>query len=430
MQAGHEMSDPTTVTVPSGPFHAEARVPGDKSLGHRALILAAIAEGHSVVRGLSRGSDIESTRQVIGALGVRVVDDAVESPGFDGWQRPTVPLQCGNSGTTMRLVTGAVAAAAFDTVLVGDESLSARPMLRLVAPLGALGAEIEVTPGGTAPITVRGAALRGADVTIPVASAQVRTAVALAALHARGRTVIDSPPGFRDHTEHWLAALGRAERIGETRLLIEPGPISPLDVEVPGDPSSAAFLWAAAAVRPGSRVVTRGISLNRGRLGFLRLLREMGAEVQVDVTGQVLGDPIGDAAVASASLQGITVDRAEVAASIDELPLLAVVAAAAEGTTVVSDASELSLKESDRITGAVALARVAGRQAHATDTGFVVGPARHEGEGALDSQGDHRIAMAAAVAAVVRGEPISIGGFDACAVSWPGFREALEELWS
>lgn len=424
------MAERARVELPPGPFDATVVVPGDKSLSHRALMLAAMAEGRSHVGGLPDGADVRSTRDVLAALGAAMVGDDVVGPGFHGWSEPTTPLDCGNSGTTMRLMMGALAGAPFTSTLVGDASLSRRPMQRVVEPLRSLGARITLAAAGTAPVHVEGRSLHGGDVTLDIPSAQVRTAVAFAALHARGATTIDSPGGFRDHTEHWLVSLGRAERIGPTRLVVFPGAVPPLELSVPGDPSSAAFLWAAAAIRPGARITTPEISLNHGRLGFLRLLEAMGADLRVDVTGQVLGDPVGTVTVAHAPLRGVTVEGPLVAAAIDELPLLAVVAAAADGVTWVKDAAELMVKESNRLEGATRLARLAGAPAHVVGNGFVVGDGPSDPSDHLDAEGDHRLAMSAAIAALVRTEPVEISSFEACAVSWPGFRAALEGLWS
>lgn len=418
------------IDLPTGPFSATVQVPGDKSLGHRALVLSALAAGESRVAGLSGGADIRSTAAVIGGLGVTVEDDRVQSPGIAGWRTPAVPLDCGNSGTTMRLMTGALAGSGVAGTLVGDASLSRRPMRRVAAPLEKMGASIRLTRDGTAPIMIDGGQLVGTRVEIPIPSAQVRTAVALAALSADRPTVIESPPGYRDHTETWFEHLGHGRRVGETAFEVTPGPVDPLSLAIPGDPSSAAFLWAAAAVRPGSTVTTPGISLNPGRLGFLRALIAMGATVEVTPVGDVMGDPVGDVTLTSGPLHGVTLEGAEVAATVDELPLIAVLAAMADGVTVVSGAAELRAKESDRLDGSVRLARLAGAPARVDEDGFVVGEGPADATPAIAARGDHRIAMAAAIAAIAQGRPVEVEGFEVCAVSWPGFRTALEGLWS
>jgi len=425
------MSEPRSFEARTTPFDREVVPPGDKSLAHRALILAAMAEGTSLVANQPRGADVLSTRTATMALGVEYSGDRVISTGIEGWTTPQTALDCGNSGTTMRLLTGALAGSPVGTSLVGDPSLMRRPMRRLVEPLAVLGADISVTDAGTAPINVTGTPLEGAEVSVPMASAQVRTAVALAALTARGATTVDSPPGFRDHTERWLTHLGLGRVESATTFVVIPGPVPPFEITLPGDPSSAAFLWAAAAVLPGSRIVTPNVSLNPGRTGFLEVLEAMGAGVTLEGTDPVLGDPVGTVTVEGGTLNGIDVSGDLTVRSLDELPLLAVVAAAAEGRTTVTDAGELRFKESDRISSSVELARLAGAEAVDQTDGFTVVPTRSSlGVGLLDAAGDHRVAMAAAVAALVRGAPVSVAGFGAADVSWPGFGEVLEGMWS
>jgi 3-phosphoshikimate 1-carboxyvinyltransferase len=305
-------------------------------------------------------------------------------------------------------------------------------MGRLVGPLGSLGAEVTLAGGGTAPVTV--VALRplvGADVTIPMASAQVRTAFAFAALQAHGVSTIDGPGGFRDHTERWLEAFGLGQWLGDgTAYRIEPGPVPAGRYSLPGDPSSAAFLWASAAIRRGSSVETEDISLNPGRIGFLQVLEAMGAEVGAEVTRDLGGDPVGRVWVRGRGLRGTEVSGVLTAAALDELPLVAVLGAYAEGMTTVRDAGELRAKESDRIATTVEMIRQLGGGAEATDDGFAVVGTGWLEEGTVDAAGDHRIAMAAAVAATGATGPVTIAGSDAAAVSWPSFFDDVEAMWS
>jgi 3-phosphoshikimate 1-carboxyvinyltransferase len=421
-----------TFQLPTIPFDATVSPPGDKSLGHRALILAAMAKGESIVGNAPRAGDLDATRAVTTSLGVEHTADRVRSPGIANWDSPPSSLDCGNSGTTMRLLTGAIAGSRTSATLIGDESLMKRPMERLVEPLGQLGANVAVASSGTAPIEVTGTSLVGANVDLAMASAQVRTAVALAALSADGETEIDSPPGFRDHTERWLAHLGLGEAMSPTRFRVTPGNVPPIEVTVPGDPSSAAFLWAAAAVVPGSRIVTPNVSLNWGRTGFLEILKHMGCVVGVELNEAIMGDPVGTVTVEAADLAGIEVGGDLAVRALDELPLLAVVAAAAAGPTAVSGAAELRVKESDRIASSVALAELSGASAEATPDGFTVEPATGTTDetATLDARGDHRVAMAGAIASLVRGSRVDVSGFRAARVSWPGFGEVLEDLWS
>lgn len=410
------------------PFEVVVGVPGDKSLSHRALVLAAMADGRSRLAGLAPGADVAATISCLRALGVSVEDGMVDGSVVAAWRTDSGPLDAGNSGTTMRLLTGVLAGRSAPTTIVGDESLLRRPMRRLVDPLGRLGATVTVSDDGTAPIVVAGGDLRGADVLIDVASAQVRTAVALAALQAEGTSTIDSPSGYRDHTERWLAALGLGGR-GEGEVFeVRPGPIPPLDIDLPGDTSSASALWAAAAIATGSQVTTPRVSLNPGRIGFLEVLRLMGALVDVSQTGDVLGDPFGDVSVTGAPLTGVDVRGALSTRLLDEVPLLAVVAAHASGVTEVSDATELRGKESDRIASVAAMIRALGGTVEDRPDGLVIEGKPLTG-GAVDSQGDHRIAIAAAIASA-GGHPVDVAGCEAADVSWPGFLDVIGGLWS
>ncbi len=423
-----------SLTLPGGPVTATRTVPGDKSLSHRALILGAMANGTSAVRGLGPGEDVRSTARVLAGVGVAVSADSTEitSPGIAGWAAPAADLDCGNSGTTMRLLAGALAGRAFTSRLVGDASLTRRPMRRLVGPLEALGARIATTgDGATPPLTVGPSiGLRGADVTIPLASAQVRSAFQLAALQAEGASTITGPAGYRDHTERWLEALGRGARRGPGAFRVDPGPVEPFAYDVPGDTSSAAYLWAVAALRLGARVTTPGISLNPGRIGFLQVLDTMGAGVEAEVTGSAFGDPVGDVTVTGAALAGTEISGELTVATLDELPLVAVLGVAAEGFTVVSDAAELRGKETDRISATVAMVHALGGGAEPTADGFVVVGTGRLDPGRVEARSDHRIAMAAAVAALLVDGAVTIEGAEAAAVSWPGFYDVLEGLWS
>jgi 3-phosphoshikimate 1-carboxyvinyltransferase len=416
---------------PGGSFTATVTVPGDKSLSHRALMFAAMAEGDSIVTGLGPGDDIASTIAALESLGVTIIGEQVRSPGVEGWHDPGEPIDCGNSGTTMRQLAGILSTSPIQVKLTGDPSLSSRPMTRLVAPLEALGGVISVSPDGTAPMLVGGAtSVHGASVTVTVASAQVRTAFEYAALVADTPSTIESPAGFRDHTERWLAAVGRGHWSSPTAFTVEPGPLPPARYEVPGDPSSAAYLWATAAIEPGAVVTTPGISLNPGRLGFLQILDDMGAVVHAEVTGSTGGDPVGTVTVEGGDLRGISIGGDLVASSLDELPLVAVVGAYAEGITSVSDAAELRTKESDRIDAVVAMLRVLEGGIEPRPDGFdVVGTGFLTG-GTIDTASDHRIAMAGTVAATKALGTVIIANAEVASISWPGFYATMESLWS
>ncbi|MEA2002839.1 MAG: 3-phosphoshikimate 1-carboxyvinyltransferase [Actinomycetota bacterium] len=423
--------DLVTVEGPRRPFAAGIEVPGDKSLSHRAMILSAMATGASVIEKVATGRDVASTLTIVEALGVVVDGGTLRSPGIDQWPLDPGDLDCGNSGTTMRLMAGALSGSPVRATLAGDGFLMRRPMGRLVEPLEALGAEVQLSDDDTAPITVTGAGrTRAAEVSIPMASAQVRSAFAFGALRADGESTVTSPPGYRDHTERWLETLGLGKKESATTFRIYPGDVPPYHYVIPGDPSSAAFLWAAAAIIDGAEVITPGISLNAGRIGFLEILEAMGATVSGEVTSAILGDPVGTVSVKGSGLRGTSVAGALTAAALDELPLVAVVASYAEGTTTVVDAAELKAKESDRIETTVGMINALGGGAQAREDGFeVLGLGWLDG-GRVEARGDHRIAMAAAVAATGATGSVTISGAESVGVSWPRFFEALEALWS
>lgn len=419
------------LTGPGRPFVAGIQVPGDKSLSHRAVILAAMAQGVSTIDKWATGHDVGASFELIQSLGVEVSGGRVTSPGVARWTQPETTLDCQNSGTTMRLMAGALSGSRLTATLVGDKSLMLRPMRRLVAPLSSLGAEVRLADAGTAPMTVVGAERpHAAEVEIGIASAQVRSAFSLGALQAEEESRITSPSGYRDHTERWLETLGLGKRESATTFRIYPGKVPPFHYEIPGDPSSAAFLWASAAIVEGARVITPNVSLNPGRIGFLEVLEAMGATVSGEVTGAILGDPVGNVSVQGSGLRATRVEGPLVAATLDELPLVAVVASYADGITTVADAGELRAKESDRIATTVQMINALGGGAQASADGFeVLGLGWLDG-GTIESGGDHRIAMAGAVAATAATGPVTIAGADAAGVSWPRFYEALEALWS
>jgi len=419
---------------PSGDFAATVSLPGDKSLSHRSLMFSAMAQGTSKISGLGTGHDIKTTAAALSQLGVEYSASdrsvAVTSSGVTGLTAPSDALDCGNSGTTMRLLTGMLSSQQFATTLTGDRSLSKRPMDRLIEPLGLLGASLSTSADGTPPVTILPVdGLRGGEVVIKTPSAQLRTAFELAAIQAEGDSVVSSPPGYRDHSERWLETVGLGERKDDT-FVVHPGSIPTTDYDLPGDASSAAFLWAAAAIREGSEITTPNITLNAGRIGFLEALERMGAEVDASVDRAILGDPVGSVRVRGAGLRGVHIEGALTIASLDELPLLAIVACFAEGITTVGDATELRVKESDRIKSTCEMVRALGGGAEAKEDGFeVVGLGWLDG-GEVSSYGDHRVAMAAAVAATGARGPVRIIGADAASVSWPDFYETLESVWS
>jgi 3-phosphoshikimate 1-carboxyvinyltransferase len=430
----------TTVTVAGGaPLLGTVVTPGDKSISHRALLLAALADGVTVISGLSDGADVAHTRAAVDALGAAVTDAPDGSVrvhgGRDRLHPPGHPVDCGNSGTGLRLLAGLVAGLEGDTVLTGDESLSARPMDRIAVPLAAMGATLEGRGAQCLPpLTVHGGHLTGIDWSVPMSSAQVKSCILLAGLSAEGPTVVTEAVATRMHTEEMLAAAGVDVQVepwgqGGRRITLQPGTPRAGEVVVPGDPSQAAFWVVAGCLVPGSTVTVARVYGGAERTGFVAVLQRMGADVVARPAAVGHGPPVVDLVARASTLQGTEVAAAEIP-SLDEVPALAVAAAAARGTTVFRDVGELRVKEVDRLAATAALVSAIGGRAEVVgDDLFVHGTAgalRHAGTA---SGGDHRMAMAAAVAALAAGPGTStIDGFDAVDTSYPMFVSDLGRL--
>ena len=430
------MSVPTDLVLGGPrPLRGTLRVPGDKGISHRALLFAAMAVGESRVTGLSGGDDVRRTRRALESLGVEVAVDGdtgavtVAGRGIESFAEPGDVVDCGNSGTSIRLLVGLLSGRPFLTVLTGDASLVTRPMRRVVEPLRAMGAHIDGrADGALAPLAVRGGGLTGTAHTLAVASAQVKTAIVLAGLQADGVTTVTEPAPSRDHTERMLAALGAPiTRLDERAVQVTRGAPGPFALHVPGDPSSAAFWAVAAAITPGSELTIDGVNLNPTRIAFVDVLARMGAAVAIEHTGDELGEPVGSLHVRHGALRSTTIEGAEIPWLIDELPVLAVAAAFAEGVTEIRDAAELRVKESDRIVTVAGMLGAMGIGVETSGDGLSVRggrptPARFE------SHGDHRIAMSAAVAAnAVEGES-TIVDWRSTATSYPEFGDDLARL--
>jgi 3-phosphoshikimate 1-carboxyvinyltransferase len=410
-------------------------VPGDKSISHRAVLIGALCEGETRVTGFGRSADTEATIAAVRALGIDVYEHGPETlrvfgRGLEGLSPPGRPIDCANAGTLVRLIAGILAGqqgASFE--LSGDDSLSRRPMERISEPLRRMGAELETTDGHL-PMRVEGRVLRGIAYELPVASAQVKSAVLLAGLYAEGETTVVEPAPTRDHTERMLLAAGARVRVRPTSVTVDRATgLSLGEVEVPGDFSSAAPFLVAATLVPGSELHVHGVNLNPRRTGLLDILERMGAKLTVYNRRSIGGEPGGDLEVRSASLVGTTVRAQEVPLAIDELPLFALAAACARGTSTLRGAEELRAKETDRIDATVDALRAIGVRARARDDGLTVTgvPARFRG-GRMSSRGDHRLAMLGAVAGLASREGVRIEDADAVAVSFPGFFGMLEEL--
>ena len=412
----------------TGPLRGTARVPGDKSLSHRALILAGLAEGTSKVMGLSDGEDVVSTRRALEAFGVGFSGEQIAG-GRDRFHEPERPLDVGNSGTALRLLSGVAASFPFLSVLVGDESIHRRPMDRIVAPLREMGAEIDGRDfGNLAPLCIRGGHLRGIDFTPSVPSAQVKGCILLAGLSAQGETVVREAVATRRHTEELLGLAGVPTTTSIERnvsvVRMQPGPLRSFHFDVPGDPSQAAFLVVAASIIAGSDITIERVYVGPGRVAFIDVLRRMGASIEL----KMKGNDVADLSVRSAPLHATAIAGSEVPSLIDEIPALAVAASFAKGTTTFRDASELRVKESDRIDALAAGLRAIGCDVESYPDGLDVRGGTHDASARVDAKGDHRVAMAFGVAGLAGAGDLEIEGFGSVATSWPRFREVFEAL--
>ncbi len=407
-------------------------VPGDKSISHRALLVAALARGTSTIHGLNRGIDVGRTRRVIAQLGAPVARDPngivkIEGYGYEGLGEAEDVLDAGNSGTTLRAALGICAALRGLFLLTGDASLRRRPMGRVVDPLRAMGASIEGRSGGAfAPLAVRGGELTGIDVELDVASAQTKTALLLAGLNATGTTRVTEPCQSRDHTERMLIASGVPLRTNRTTTSVaRHREVRPLEHRIPGDISSAVFLLAAATVVPGSHLILARVGLNPTRIASLDALARMGARLEWEVAEEWCGEPSGSVRASHSQLTGTVIEGQEIPKLIDEIPMLAVLASQADGVTIVRDAAELRVKESDRIEAVVEGLLALGADAEALPDGLVIrGPTPLRG-GVVDSRGDHRIALAFAVAGLIAKGGVEIEEWDCVDTSFPEFLDLL-----
>jgi 3-phosphoshikimate 1-carboxyvinyltransferase len=408
------------------PLHGSLRVPGDKSVSHRSLMLSALADGRSHIRGFLEGEDTRATAAVLQQLGVQIDIPAdgervVHGVGLHGLRGTNAALDCGNAGTGMRLLAGLLAGQAFDSTLVGDESLSKRPMRRVTDPLARMGARIDSSDGLPPLIVHGGQRLHGISYTLPVASAQVKSALLLAGLYADGETEVIEPHPTRDYTERMLAAFGWPIDFAPGRArLIGGHALRATDVDVPADFSSAAFFLVAASIVPGSALRLPAVGLNPRRTGLLQALRLMGADIQVENERSSGGEPVADLFVRYAPLHGVELPEALVPDMIDEFPVLFIAAAVAEGRTVVRGAAELRVKESDRIASMAAGLQAVGASIEETPDGAIISGGRI-GSGEVHSHGDHRIAMSFAVAGLVAKGTIRINDCGNVATSFPGF---------
>ncbi len=416
------------IVQPGGKLSGTFRVPGDKSISHRSIMLGSLAEGVTEVEGFLEGEDALATLQAFRDMGVRIEGPAqgrvtIHGVGLHGLKPPARPLDLGNSGTSMRLLSGLMAGQAFDVVMVGDESLSKRPMERVAKPLRSMGAVIETTGDkGTPPVTVRGGhTLQGIHYEMPVASAQVKSGVLLAGLYAEGETSVTEPAPTRDHTERMLRGFGYPVEVqGATARVRGGGKLTATRIDVPADISSAAFFMVGASIADGSDITLQHVGINPTRTGIIDILRLMGADIALLNQREVGGEPVADIRVRSAPLQGIAIPEHLVPLAIDEFPVLFIAAACARGRTVLTGAEELRVKESDRIQVMADGLQIMGISAQPTPDGIIIDGGQL-GSGTVISHGDHRIAMSFAMAALRSAGPVTILDCANVATSFPGF---------
>lgn len=418
----------------AGALRGDVTAPSDKSISHRAIIMASIARGESRVRNFLRAGDTLSTVGAMRALGVAIEDDGsemiVRGNGLHNLREPKADIDCGNSGTTMRLLSGVLAGNPFKSVLTGDDSLRKRPMARVIKPLSMMGAKISANDGNKyPPIVINGGGLKGIRYEMPIASAQVKSCLLLAGLYAEGLTVVVEPVKSRDHTERMLPAFGvELEVDGLTVRLSSGSEPSATDVDVPGDFSSAAFFIGAALIVKGSEVRVSHVGLNPLRTGLLDVLKKMGAQVAIENKRTVSGEPVGDIVARSSKLKGVDIGGETVPSMIDEFPLLCVVASVAEGTTNIRGAQELRVKESDRVKAMAEGLKSMGVDVVEHPDGLSITGTENLTGGYINSMGDHRIAMSFAVAALVADGDTVIDRAEAADISFPGFYDVLRGL--
>ena len=414
-----------------GRLQGEVRVPGDKSVSHRALIIGALAEGETVVEGLSSGADVASTRACLSALGVEISGAApsvrVRGRGLGGLKAPSGPLDAGNSGTTLRLMAGVLSGHPFSSRFTGDESLSRRPMRRVAEPLRLMGAAVGLTPEGTPPVDIAGGALQGIEYRTPMASAQVKSAVLLAGLHAKGETTVVEPAATRDHTERMLAAFGAPVRLTGLKATVSGGSrLKAAKVLIPGDPSSAAFWVVAATLAVDSEFAVRGVGANATRTGYLAALARMGADIHREPARGEGGEEVEDLIVSSSGLRGVNIGADEVPGLIDEVPILALAAALASGESRFHGLGELRHKESDRLGDLAFELRKCDADVEVLEDGLSILPRLLCGAD-LGTHHDHRLAMAFGLVAL-KVSGVTVEDPEVVSKSWPMYWEMREQM--
>lgn len=420
----------------SSPLRGEISIPGDKSISHRSVMFGAIAKGTTEITGFLQGADCLSTISCFQAMGVCISNDngkiTVMGRGLRGLKKPDSVLDCGNSGTTTRLISGILSAQSFHTVLTGDASIQKRPMKRIIEPLSLMGAKISSINGtGCAPLSIEGCHLKGIHYSSPVASAQVKSAILLAGLYAEGETKVTEPALSRNHTELMLSGFGADVKTENTTAIIKPAKeLYGQKIQVPGDISSAAFFLAAGLLIPGSQILIKNVGINPTRDGILKVFIKMGGNIQLLDKRIVSGEPVADILVTSSSLHGTEISGPVIPTLIDELPVAAMAACFADGVTVIKDAAELKVKESNRIEAMVENLKAMGADAEETEDGMIIKGGRPLHGAVIDSRLDHRIAMTFAVAGLMADGETEILGADCVNISYPEFYSDLNKLHS
>ena len=425
----------TTITIrPAVSIKGEITVPGDKSISHRSIMLGAIANGTTTVRGFLRGGDNMATMGAFRSMGVRIDDDGetvvIHGKGLHGLVEPGDVIDCGNSGTTIRLITGLLAGQSFFSVVTGDQYLRKRPMKRVVEPLTRMGARIlGRSQGSLAPLAISGGALNAIGYESPVSSAQVKSAIMLAGLYADGETSVREPSLSRDHSERMFRLFGASLEVFNSGVTVRGGvELQGQDITVPGDISSATFFMVAALITPGSELLIRSVGVNPTRTGAIDILRAMGGDIQLLDQRELSGEPVADILVRASRLKGCAIAGSVVPRAIDEFPAICVAAACAEGTTTIREARELRVKETDRISAMAANLRTLGVTVEECDDGMTISGVERLTGGSVESFGDHRIAMSLAVAALVSTDGITIADTGCVATSFPTFFPLLEQV--
>jgi 3-phosphoshikimate 1-carboxyvinyltransferase len=425
----------SVITIkPAASVKGEITVPGDKSISHRSIMLGAIANGTTTVRGFLRGGDNMSTMGAFRSMGVQIDDDGetvvIQGKGLHGLVEPGDVIDCGNSGTTIRLITGLLAGQSFFSVVTGDQYLRKRPMKRVVEPLTRMGARIlGRNQGSLAPLAISGGALKSIGYESPVSSAQIKSAIMLAGLYADGETSVREPSLSRDHSERMFRLFGASLEVFNDGVTVKGGvELQGQEIVVPGDISSATFFIVAALITPGSELLIRNVGVNPTRTGAIDILRSMGGSIELLDQREVSGEPVADILVRSSRLTGCAIAGSVVPRAIDEFPAICVAAACAEGTTTVRDARELRVKETDRITAMATNLRTLGVTVEETDDGMTITGVERLSGGSVDSFGDHRIAMSLSVAALISKDGITISDTECVSTSFPTFYPLLEKV--